>query len=114
MAMISCRECKAEISSEAEICPRCGARQPNAARGRLILVILILVVAVVAIGRCNKPAPQPEARRSPTPLATQPSQREPEITDHALAVCRSLRNAGASECELTVFSQAIDARVNVS
>jgi RNA polymerase subunit RPABC4/transcription elongation factor Spt4 len=29
MAMIACRECKAEVSDDASICPTCGADDPS-------------------------------------------------------------------------------------
>ena len=117
MALTSCDECKAEISDQAEACPRCGAKQASAARGRRILFGLIVFAAIALISRCNH---QEIAQISPiatpqAPISSAPSiQRAPEVTDHALAVCNSLKNTGATECELSVFSQAIDARINVS
>jgi uncharacterized membrane protein YvbJ len=49
MAMISCNECKAEISDKAVACPKCGAELPKGkARGALstIVVVGIILVAV--------------------------------------------------------------------
>ena len=115
MSMTTCGECKAEISSTAETCPRCGARQANAARGRAILFGIILLVVIITIGQCSSPNQTTETPNTAAPTVVEPvAPAQPEITDHALAVCSALKNSGATECELTVFSQAIDARVNVS
>lgn len=48
MALIPCHECKSEISSDAKVCPKCGAKidHPNVP----LRVILILIVVFIGIG----------------------------------------------------------------
>jgi hypothetical protein len=78
MAMTPCRECNAEISTTAAICPRCGAPQPDARRSRIILVGLAALLTLVALAQCNRPeapAPTPEVN-IPAPKATAP---EPQV-----------------------------------
>lgn len=52
MAMISCPECNASVSSEAATCPGCGVRiKPKAKVWRWVLgVPVVLVVAMLVIG----------------------------------------------------------------
>jgi hypothetical protein len=70
--MTSCKECKSAISTSADTCPRCGARQPSAARGRIILFGLLALVAAVVLGRCNRSAPHPAAPQPSVPAASAP------------------------------------------
>ena len=80
MAMTSCRECKAEISTKADTCPKCGARQANAGRGRVILFGFIALVAVVTLGRCNKSTPSPAAPETSTPAIAAPTPQAQPVT----------------------------------
>ena len=99
--MTSCKECKAEISTSANMCPRCGARQPSAAKGRLILFGLLALIAVVALGRCNRPVP-PAAPKPSVPTVSAPEaqawratpESTPSATDTQAGNCPSeLRTA---------------------
>lgn len=59
MALTPCKECKAEISSEAKTCPRCGAKQPGGT-SLLTLAFAIIVVAFVlkaALTSSDTPVP---------------------------------------------------------
>ncbi len=49
MSMVRCKECKAEISSKAASCPKCGAPRKKKSSGVGCLVALILSAAVVWI-----------------------------------------------------------------
>jgi zinc-ribbon domain len=65
MALIKCKECGNQISSDASACPNCGKpvkKTSPAASGCLVVIIVIVVIAVV--GQCSgnsstesKPAP---------------------------------------------------------
>ena len=48
MALTACRECSAEVSTEARICPHCGAA-PTSAPVSSFLAIMLVVGAVVLI-----------------------------------------------------------------
>ena len=42
MALITCKDCKKEFSTDAKRCPHCGAKKPPKDRSRLYYLILIL------------------------------------------------------------------------
>lgn len=52
MVLVTCRECKAEVSSTAETCPRCGIRHPFKGANEEHLfaqrIVAILVLAFLA------------------------------------------------------------------
>jgi hypothetical protein len=62
MALKPCRECGAEVSTDAETCPHCGVRSPVAKGsgkgsgiGRAIVILTILLIIGWAISTTNKP-----------------------------------------------------------
>lgn len=44
MALIACRECKAEVSEYADVCPKCGISTPGQIRVRFGIVKRALLV----------------------------------------------------------------------
>ena len=48
MAMKKCKECGAEISKSAKVCPQCGKKQKNGAI-RVILGILLVIIGIGAL-----------------------------------------------------------------
>ncbi len=42
MALVTCKECGKEISSEAKVCPHCGVRRINVAARALITIPLLI------------------------------------------------------------------------
>ncbi len=72
MAIVKCRECGKDVSSQAEACPHCGMKEPmpyktNAARGRLILVVIGIVVLLAvadSLMRADKPARSDQALKA--------------------------------------------------
>lgn len=44
MALVSCRECGKEISSQAKVCPHCGVRRINVAARALIAVPFLILL----------------------------------------------------------------------
>jgi hypothetical protein len=66
MALITCRECKGQVSSTAKTCPHCGAKvkKPHSvAAGILGGVILVGAAIALSGGKSEpKPPPTPEAR----------------------------------------------------
>lgn len=49
MAMISCKECKAEISDKAVACPKCGAEMAKGKARSTLSTIVIVGVILVAL-----------------------------------------------------------------
>lgn len=49
MAMISCKECKAEISDKAVACPKCGAEMAKGKTRSTLSTIVIVGVILVAL-----------------------------------------------------------------
>lgn len=51
MALIKCKECNAEISTDAETCPHCGARVAgkSAGCGTIIVGALVVIVVIAAV-----------------------------------------------------------------
>lgn len=50
MALVSCPECKAEISDEAKVCPRCGSKK--VAKGWTVGKLIVAGVFVALVGSC--------------------------------------------------------------
>lgn len=59
MALIKCRECKGNLSTEANICPHCGAKQKNKS-GCLtsVLIFVLIIVFFNASGNNQKKEPE--------------------------------------------------------
>lgn len=49
MALITCRECNKEVSSEAKVCPHCGAKPRNEHTGLKVLVLIVGVLTIYGI-----------------------------------------------------------------
>ena len=54
MALISCPECKKQVSDQAKSCPHCGvklkkAKSDEAKAGRIVAVIVLVIVLVLGI-----------------------------------------------------------------
>lgn len=46
MALKKCKECGAEISSDAKVCPKCGKKQ----KGSVLRVVLGILIVIIGIG----------------------------------------------------------------
>jgi hypothetical protein len=51
MALVSCRECGKEVSSQAPVCPYCGIKNPSKKSHQIRMGLTIAIIAVV-IGLC--------------------------------------------------------------
>lgn len=60
VALVKCKECGAEISSEAKVCPHCGKSAPKKTSGRAMAVAIILGVGIAGTlaRRCSESTPQ--------------------------------------------------------
>ena len=46
MAMIHCKECGAEISKSAKVCPQCGKNQKKTSVAGIILGVLLVIIGI--------------------------------------------------------------------
>ena len=55
MAMTKCKECGAEISTTADACPKCGAKQVRTSGcAKVVLGFLGLIVFLAIVGQCSR------------------------------------------------------------
>ena len=55
MAIIKCRECGKDVSSDAKTCPHCGKSQASGLGGNVILIAILIVVTIIFIGNISGP-----------------------------------------------------------
>lgn len=84
MPLKPCRECKKEVSTEADICPQCGVKKPTAARtdisartgcGILLIVLVVLGIAISSSTPTSTPASSQSFVTSGGGGATSPTGR---------------------------------------
>lgn len=63
MALLACCECAKEISSDADACPQCGARQKTAGVRWWLVIPILSIVAILLISAASQPAPVTEKSR---------------------------------------------------
>ena len=74
MAMTKCKECGAEISTKADACPKCGAKQVGTSGcAKFALGVIVFFVFVSVLGQCsrsNAPAQQSAStvQQAPSPV----------------------------------------------
>ncbi len=51
MALVKCKECGNQVSTDAKSCPSCGAKPPKQGMG-LLAKFFLLIVVIMAIGKC--------------------------------------------------------------
>lgn len=49
MALITCKDCKKEFSTDAKRCPHCGARKPGMGFGKKLLIISVATLVLTSI-----------------------------------------------------------------
>jgi hypothetical protein len=81
MALITCRDCKKEFSTDSKDCPNCGAKKPSNA-GKLLLIFLLLLFIIQGVA-ARLPSNSPLAVSAPTVSPTTPkiSNVVPKQTD---------------------------------
>lgn len=63
MALITCKECSTEVSSEAKTCPKCGARVKPASKAWMwILGVPLALFIVFAVIGANDPQAEQKAK----------------------------------------------------
>ncbi len=77
MALKKCRECKAEISTDAKLCPRCGAKSPTGTSLRTWIFAGLFAVILYSCMSTSRDVDRRIAERSaaaPPPVASVNSQ----------------------------------------
>lgn len=81
MAMTKCKECGTEISTKADACPKCGAKQVcTSGFAKFALGVIIFFVFVSILGQCSRTDTTPRSATSATtssPASTASSVAEP-------------------------------------
>jgi hypothetical protein len=81
MALIKCKECGNQISSDASACPNCGKpvkKTSPAASGCLVVIIVIVVLAV--IGKCSGSSNDSKPEGAPAPASTASGTAAPAVS----------------------------------
>lgn len=84
MAIVKCKECGGELSTKADACPKCGAKQARS--GGCLKVILLLFLAFVALAVIvpfvgNNDAPKSGSTPTPAPVADPKTKVSPYVFD---------------------------------
>lgn len=58
MALVKCKECKAEISDQAKSCPQCGAKAPRKMSTGVKVVLGLVAIGVIGAAMSDRPAPK--------------------------------------------------------
>lgn len=79
MAIVKCKECGGELSTKADACPKCGAKQKRPSgclKVVLILFLAFIALAVIAPFVTDKSTPTPST--APAPTATHAAAVDPK------------------------------------
>lgn len=103
--MSKCRECGAEVSDQAKVCPKCGVAKPVRKTSILTWVAAAVIVPAVSLavfaGRGNDSGPRPAAAPRP------PTEREVRASnayDTLRQIKRRLRNPDSVRWEAVLSS----------
>jgi hypothetical protein len=76
--MTRCKECGNEISTKADSCPKCGAKQVRTSGcAKVVLGFIVLIVLLSVLGQCNRDSSD-TANRPQATSATAPAQTAAE------------------------------------
>jgi hypothetical protein len=109
MALVKCKECKADVSSFAKVCPKCGIKDPGTKWWhKLVGAVVLVFVIVFLLSRCssgdNESVQAPEVDAAPvadqSPMT--PAAPEPELQVLSLAEQCALEGKIFSETESIV------------
>lgn len=82
MAMTKCKECGSEISTKADACPKCGAKQIRTSGcAKVVLIFLGFMVFVSILGQCGRDNTNsaPASTTSSSAASTPASASTPEV-----------------------------------
>jgi len=81
MAMTKCSECGTEISTKADACPKCGAKQVRTSGcAKVVLAFFVVIAALMVIGQCSRDGSPSSSntRPSSTASSSSPPAMEPK------------------------------------
>lgn len=108
MALVTCRECKAQISTSAKACPQCGAkRSAGIGCGGIVLAgILLVSLATCISGGGSKDTPEGPPLTAAEQAAKDRRDRERGAVAMATKVLRqSMKDPKSFELERALFMQ---------
>lgn len=80
MAMTKCKECGGELSTKADSCPKCGAKQVRQSGcAQILIAFFLLTIFLVAIGQCSQStdtSPADSAEQTSQEVARQAEEKE--------------------------------------
>lgn len=83
MALVACKECKAQVSTKAAACPHCGAKMPPRTSGcaKLAAIGFALFAVILMLGQCDGGSSLTTTPGGPeiTPAPPPPPPAEPEL-----------------------------------
>lgn len=94
MALVKCKECGGQVSTEAASCPSCGAKPPKGSGCGVIVIGVLVVGLVVSLGRCSGSGDggsQTEALSSAAAPAPNPTPDVPRQVDKAAVFAEDTR-----------------------
>jgi len=62
MALVPCKECGNEVSTDARACPKCGAKQPRSKRWLVVLLVVVAVIFIWGLSISSTPEAKAKAR----------------------------------------------------
>ncbi len=100
MALRACKECGAQVSTDAVTCPACGKPQKRQTMGcgaGLVLMVLVGVLASTLVDSCDgqpaKTERQEKAANKKTPERTAQEMKESALDQAAYLAARALRDS---------------------
>lgn len=102
MTLIKCKECGGEVSDEAKICPKCGARVPKAVG--LLGWIFVIFVAVV-VYQCTTRSNNPGSTTSSTSTTSKPDWAATAAVTLAKRIKDSAKNPESIEWSSVIYIQ---------
>jgi hypothetical protein len=106
MALVECKECKTQISSEAKACPKCGAAPPKPTSRLTILIAgLFLFFILKSIFGVNSSGPS-TAQSKPAPSAADVKKEADfqQVVNAARWVKKSVKNPKSFELEYAGYT----------
>jgi hypothetical protein len=91
MALITCKDCKKEFSTDVRRCPHCGAKKPASkiVKYGLTFIVLIFVIAQFEGQKAIKQAEQRHAASNPAPPPVQPPDYPADAIEKANFILKS-------------------------
>ena len=112
MALVACKQCKAQISSDAAVCPQCGAKQNRTSPLIWVVVaVVVLWVGKIAIDSAGETrrASSPVSERAAAMLKEQQAAVREELRRKLAETCTAERPAKVAQYQALVAKRLFDA-----